>query len=599
MERNTLRRRWWALLAIMAMVLVACTGGDTDSTDGGDTTAATTDGGTDSTDAGTDSTDGGTDSTDGGTDSTDGGDSGGEVANEGVIVHAADDEGTTVDPAQVEPGEGGETIITQVYERLVEVGPEGPDLIPGLATEVPTLDNGLISEDGLTYTFPIREGVVFHDGTDLTSEDVKYSWDRAMTMDLPESNAGLLNDNVAETTAVDDFTFEVTLNEVNAAFLNSVVTSSVASIVSQDAVEANGGYAAGEVSEYMSANEAGTGPYVMTAWNRGEDLQFDIFEDYWGEPANEALRIEIAPDPDTRILGLRAGDLDMIEVDPSLVPDLEGAEGVEIYAGDYLLEPIHIGFNMNFEEGDLPPEDTISPDFFNDPRIRQAFNYTFDYQAFIDGALGGMGAPIPHYFPQGMLGYSEDYPVYEQDLARAEELFREAGVWDEGFTVSVIAEEGNLFEVAALVLRDAMATLNPAFEIRVLALAEAQFDEAHASDPIPYAMWVKNSDPFADPHALMTAYIHPDGEWGTVHGMRDAYQNPDEIASLIDEAGVELDTEAREALYAELAPMLFEDPMWIIAGNEVALNAHRTWVEGFVMNPLWPRPSVKFAYYDK
>lgn len=574
--------RLWALLALLALVAAACTGGGAAD----DTSAAN---GTEAP-AGTEAPS----ETPGDTGAPDDGAASGDV-----FVHAADDEGTTVDPAQVEPGEGGETIITQVYERLVEFGPEGPELIPGLAEEVPTADNGLISEDGLTYTFPIRQGVVFHDGTELTAEDVKYSWDRAMTMNLPESSAGILIDAVEETRVVDDHTFEVTLTEPSAAFLNSVATASVASIVSQDAVEANGGYAEGEVSEFMTANAVGTGPYQLAAWNRGENFQFDIFQEYWGEPASNPVRIEIAPDPDTRILGLRAGDYDMIEVDPSLVGDLEGAEGVTIYSGEYLLEPIHIGFNMRFEEGSLPPEDTITPEFFQDPRIRQAFNHTFDYQAFIDGALSGMGAPIPHYFPQGMLGYSEDYPVYEQDLARAEELFREAGVWDEGFTVSVIAEEGNLFEVAALVLRDSMAQLNPAFQIRVLAQAEAQFDEAHAMDPVPYAMWVKNSDPFADPHALMMAYIHPDGEWGQVHGMREGYQNPDEVARLIEEAAVEVDVEAREALYAELAPMLYEDPMWIIAGNEVALNAHRDHVENFVMNPLWPRPSIKFAYMSK
>ncbi|MGH8871387.1 MAG: ABC transporter substrate-binding protein [Acidimicrobiia bacterium] len=581
MRTNRLATRWWMLLVVLGMVAAACT--TTETTD-------TTTGATEATEA---TGDGG-----GETSTTAGGDEEGS-GDTGVFVHAADDEATTVDPAQVEAGEGGETIITQVYERLVEVGPDGPELVPGLASEVPSLDNGLISEDGLTFSFPLREGVVFHDGTDLTADDVKYSWDRVLTMDLPESNAGLLADIVAETVVVDDLTFQVTLQQPSAAFLNSVVTASVASIVSQDAVEANGGVAAGEVNEFMTANTVGTGPYRLAAWNRGENFQLEVFDEYWGDPANVDVRIDVAPDTDTRILGLRAGDYDMIEIDPSLVPDLEGAEGVEIFSGEYLLEPIHIGFNTRFEEGSLPPEDTITPDFFRDPLIRRAFNYTFDYQAFIDGALGGLGAPIPHYFPQGMLGYSEDYPVYEQDLAMAEELFREAGVWDEGFTVSVIAEEGNLFEVAALVLRDSMAVLNPAFQIRVLAQAEAQFDEAHAMDPIPYAMWVKNSDPFADPHALMMAYIHPEGEWGPVHGMGDAYQNPDQIASLIDQAGTELDVDARVALYAELAPLLFEDPMWIIAGNEVALNAHRDTVEGFVMNPLWPRPGVKFAFYDK
>ena len=578
---STSRRstRWWTVLLALAVVAAACTtGGTTDSTTDGSEAPATTTG------------EGEAPATTGGGEGEGSGD---------VFVHAADDEATTLDPAQVEPGEGGETIITQVYERLIEVGPDGPELVPGLATEVPTIDNGLISEDGLTFTFPIREGVVFHDGTELTAEDVKYSWDRAMTMDLPDGNAGLLSDIVAETTVVDDLTFEVTLQQPSAAFLNAVVTSSVASIVSQDAVEANGGVAAGEVNEFLTANPVGSGAYQLDAWNRGENFQLGVFGDYWGTPANIDVRIDIAPDTDTRILGLRAGEYDMMEIDPSLVPDLQGAEGVEIYQGGFLLEPIHIGFNTRFEEGSLPPEDTIGPEFFQDPRIRRAFNLTFDYQGFIDGALGGLGGGVPHYFPQGMLGYSEDYPVYEQNLEEAQALFEEAGVWDEGFTVSVIAEEGNLFEVASLVLQDSMAALNPAFEIRVLAQAESQFDEAHGSDPIPYALWAKNADPFADPAALMNAYIHPDGEWGTVHGMREMYQDPDAVAGLIDEAATELDTDARLGLYEELAPMLYDDPMWIIAGNETALNAHRDHVTGFVMNPLWPRPGVKFAFYDK
>ena len=73
--------------------------------------------------------------------------------NPGVLVHAADDEPTSLDPSQVEPGEGGETVILQVYERLLEFGPSGPELVPALATEVPSLENGGISADGLTYTF--------------------------------------------------------------------------------------------------------------------------------------------------------------------------------------------------------------------------------------------------------------------------------------------------------------------------------------------------------------------------------------------------------------------------------------------------------------
>ena len=74
------------------------------------------------------------------------------IKNPGVLVHAADDEATTLDPAQVEAGEGGETVILQVYDRLLEFGPSGPELIPGLATTVPSVENGMISDDGMTYT---------------------------------------------------------------------------------------------------------------------------------------------------------------------------------------------------------------------------------------------------------------------------------------------------------------------------------------------------------------------------------------------------------------------------------------------------------------
>ena len=563
------RRSRWRLAStalVLALVLAGCTGDDDPEPSPG---GGTTDGG------------------------------GTDVQNPDVIVHAADDEALSLDPAQAEPGESGESVIFQVYERLIDFSPEGPELVPGLASEVPSEDNGLISEDGLTYTFPIREGVTFHDGSPLTADDVKYSWDRVLEMDLPEGNAGLLADTIDETTVVDDATFEVTLGQPNAAFLNSVVTQSVASIVSEEVVEENGGVEAGEPNEFMQTNPIGTGPYVFVEWNRGENMLFEVYEDYWGEPANKDLRMEVVQDPDVRVLGLQAGEYDSIETDPSFVGDIEGSEGVEVFAGEYLLEPIHIGMNLNIQEDLLPGEDTIPADFFHDPRVRQAFNFAFDYQGFIDGALGGFGAPVPHYFPQGVLGYSEDMPVYAQDLARAEELFREAGWWDEGFTVSVIAEEANLFEIAALVLKDSLEGLNPNFSVRVLAVAEAQFDEAHAAEPMEYAMWVKNADPYADPHAFMRDYIHPDGAWGQVHGFANGYEDPETVASMIDDASVTTDPEERAAIYGELAQILYEDPMWVIAGNETALNAHRDWVQGFVMNPLWPRPSIKFALWDK
>ena len=522
------------------------------------------------------------------------------IKNPGVLVHAADDEATTLDPAQVEAGEGGETVILQVYDRLLEFGPSGPELIPGLATTVPSVENGMISDDGMTYTFKIRKGAVFHDGTDVTAEDVKFSWDRIVEMDLPEGQAGVISDIVSETKVVDDYTFQVILLEPSASFLNSTVVSMAASIVSKDAVMANGGVVEGEPNEYMAQNAVGSGPYKLKAWNRGENILLDINENYWGNKAKLAARIEIGAEPDVRVLGLRAGNYDTIETDPSFVADIEGADGVTLHTGGLLLEPIHVGFNLNIPDGALPKEDTIPTDFFHDPRIRQAFNYAFDYEAFLMGPLAGFGEFNPHYLPIGIFGHDPDAPRYgAQDKAKAEALFREAGYWDNGFSVSVITEEANLFADAALVLKDSIEGLNPNFRINVLAVAEAVFDEAHAQNPVEYAMWVKNADPFADPHPYMSAYQHPDGEWGEVHGFANGYRNPEKIAELIDSASTELDVKKRAAMYSELQKMLFDDPMWLITAQEGVTMAYRDWVTGFVHNPLWPRPSLRFSYLGK
>ena len=524
----------------------------------------------------------------------------GQVKNPGLLVHAADDEPTTLDPAQVEPGEGGETIILQVYDRLLDIGPASAALIPSLAVEIPSLSNGGISGDGLTYTVKLRGGVTFHDGTSLTADDVKYSWDRAIEMNLPEGNAGALSDVIASTEIIDDLTFRVNLSEPSASFLNSTVVSMVASIVSQDAVEANGGVKVETPNRFMAGNMVGTGPYKFVVWNRNENLQLEVNESYWGVNAKLDVRIEIGGDPDVRVLGLRAGEFDTIETDPSFIADLEGADGVTIYTGGLLLEPLHIGFNLNIPKGSLPDGDTISEDFFHDPRIRQAFNHAFDYQAFLNGPLAGYGAFNPHYTPIGIFGHDAEAPVYsEKNYAEAERLFREAGVWDEGFAVSVITEEGNLFALMCLVLKDSIERLNPNFRINVLAVAESVFDDAHAQNPLEYAMWAKNADPAADPNFYMQAYQHPDGEWGEVHGFTNGYRDAAKVGELIDSAATELDPAKRSATYRELQKILYEDPMWLIGAQEGVVMAHRDWLKGFAMQPLWPRPSLKFSFFDK
>lgn len=526
------------------------------------------------------------------------GSGGGDVKNADVITMVIGEDPDSFDPAAIDDRGMGRAVLLHGYDRLLEFAPGSSDLVPSIASEVPTLENGGISPDGLTYTFTLRDDVTFQDGSELNSEDVVYSWNRVMTMNLPEGQASTF-EPIKEMSAPDPTTFVVTLDEVDASFLNNVVVTMPASIVNSDVVESNGGVQAGTPNDYMAQNLAGSGPYKVTNWERGERVSFEVNEGYWGKPAKVDMRWDIAADGNVWELGLRAGDYDIIPGSPESIGDLQGAPGVVVESDLPGLQLLQIGFNLNIDEDELPEGDTIPADFFHDKRVRQAFNYAFDYDAMRESTLGGAATRGSFFIPEGMYGFDPKAPTYDYDLDEAERLFKEAGWWDEGFTLSIVVEGGNLFEEQALILKDGIEEINPKFRINVLALPEARFDEIMATQPISAAMWSWTTPEFGDPHPYFMDSAHPDGRWGELAGLGKGYDDPDAIASLIDAAKRELDPDARAEMYAELQQMMYEEAPSVLPGQENAVLAYRDWLNDVAANPLWPRPSVKLSYYDK
>jgi peptide/nickel transport system substrate-binding protein len=521
----------------------------------------------------------------------------GDVPNPDVLVVTVNDDVFNLDPAAVNGNDVGMNVILNVYDRLLFISAEDGSVIPSLSTEVPSLDNGLISADGLIYTFHLREGVVFSDSTEMTAEDVKYSWDRVVTMALPEGQSELFS-NVAQTRVVDDLTFEVTLNEVDASFLAFLAAHPVASVVSQDAVEANGGVVAGQPNEYMIQNMVGTGPYTLATWERGDRMTFDINPDYWGEPAHLPVRWELIVD--SPATGLQAKEYDIVDISPTDVPSILPIEHAVVDTNILDLQVLQIGMNMNIAEGVLPDGDTIPLDFFQDVRVRQAFNYAFDYQGYIDGILGGLGGRNSFILPVEMYGYDPAAPIYETDPAMAEELFREAGYWDEGFTISIASDQTHEgFTGAALTLKDSIEALNPNFHVNVMAVPEAQFDEILASDPLPVAMWSYTSSQYSTPDAYLFDSALSDGRYGAVNSFADGYSDAAAVDALINSARTTLDEEERLGILSEIQHVLFEEAMWIMPANEGAPSARGEWVQGHVENPMWARPSQYWALYSK
>jgi peptide/nickel transport system substrate-binding protein len=363
-------------------------------------------------------------------------------------------------------------------------------------------------------------------------------------------------------------------------------------------VEANGGVAAGQPNEYMAQNMVGTGPYTLATWERGDRMTFDINPDYWGEPAHLPVRWELIVD--SPATGLQAREYDIVDISPTDVPSIEPIGHAVVDTSILDLQVLQIGMNMNIAEGVLPDGDTIPLDFFQDVRVRQAFNYAFNYQGMIDGILGGLGGRNSFILPVEMYGYDPDAPIYETDPARAEELFREAGYWDEGFTISIASDQTHEgFTGAALTLKDSIEALNPNFHVNVMAVPEAQFDEILASDPLPVAMWSYTSSQYSTPDAYLFDSALSDGRYGAVNSFVDGYSDPEAIDALINSARTTLDEDERLSILSEIQNVLFEEAMWIMPANEGAPSARGEWVQGHVENPMWARPSQYWALYSK
>ncbi len=246
-----------------------------------------------------------------------------------VFTMATVGEPSYLDPA-VDYETSGWEVIQNVYQTLVWYDIESASyLVPLLAQDVPTIENGGISEDGMNYTFVIREGVTFQDGTPLTAEDVTYSIQRALRIHDPDGPSWMLEqvmtcylsyylyadlqvyiddnappqwvlDAIGETDPAymlteDDLTAvaEAAITEVDSMTVNFRLTKPypgfikicacpLMSIVSKDFVEANGGVVNGEHNAYMDSHMCGTGPYELVQWDYGVQLHMTRFPGYWG-----------------------------------------------------------------------------------------------------------------------------------------------------------------------------------------------------------------------------------------------------------------------------------------------------------------------------
>ncbi|MDD5302903.1 MAG: ABC transporter substrate-binding protein [Elusimicrobia bacterium] len=442
---------------------------------------------------------------------------------------------TIGDPDSLDPAWAYDTashnIISNVYEYLVAYKGSGltvKDLMPMIAEKVPSKANGLLSADGLTYRFPIRKGVKFHDGAILTPEDARYSILRFLLVDRDGGPASLLLEPIigANSTrkggkldpAIVDRAFAAVTTDKGALVIKLArpfapfltILANFGAMTSKDFCVKNGQWdgRAATVEKFnnpgretMIPNDKadGTGAFKLERFDKAnKQVVLTRHDGYWRAPAKlRQVVIKVVDDFNTRKLMLQAGDADAVYGPQMYFPQLQGVPGAEVRDGLQNLERSSILMftfkmsptaNSNIGSGKLDGEG-VPPDFFSDKDVRKAFAYSVDYDGYIKDILRGKGRRTSGVIPASLPGGSDPKPRFTLDPKKAEEHFRKAWggkVWEKGFKVSFVFNTGSApAQTIAQMIKKNVEALNPKFKVDLRMIQWSTYLEQTQANKIP------------------------------------------------------------------------------------------------------------------
>jgi peptide/nickel transport system substrate-binding protein len=480
----------------------------------------------------------------------------------GVLVVGQIAEPQSLDP-HVVTAANDFRILVNVFEGLVRFADGTLEIEPALATD------WTVSDDGLTYTFTLRDDVTFHDGTPFNAEAVKFNFDRMLDEEHPYYDTGpfplsFFFADIAETTVVDEYTVEFTLNQPFAPFMSNLAgTTGV--IVSPSAVAEHG--------DNFGRNPVGTGSFKFEEWASNTRVVVSRNDDYWGDPAGlEAVVFRPITDANTRVAEMLSGGIDvMVEVPPDNVSMFEADAAFTVHDA---VGP-HVWYVMlNMKEGP-----------FTDVRVRQAANYAVNKETLVTDVLQGTAdisaGPIPPAFNWAYNEAVDPYP-YDPDMAR--ELLAEAGIDD--LSVTFYVTEGGSGMLDPIPMGTAIqADLEAVgFDVTIETyewntfLANVNPGLEGKADMAEMA-WM-TSDPDTLPFlTLRTA------AWPEEGGFNSSYYSNTDVDEMLDQARMETDFDVRADLYKDVQQVVHDDAPWIFVANWKQNAVTTSNVEGFALQP--------------
>ncbi|MFZ1727468.1 MAG: ABC transporter substrate-binding protein [Albidovulum sp.] len=471
----------------------------------------------------------------------------------GSIVITYKDDVATLDPAIGYDWQNW-SMIKSLYDSLMDYVPGTTTLRPGLAESYD------ISPDGLVYTFHLRPGVKFHNGREMTAEDVKYSLDRVTNPATQSPGAGFFasiagfdaagDAGLSGVTVVDPLTVQITLSRPDATFLH-VMAINFSSVVPKEAVE--------EFGADFGKHPVGTGAYKMTEWTLGQRLVFEKNPDFWmpGVPYLDQIVFEVGQEPVVALLRLQNGEVDVPGdgIPPAKFTEVmaDPAQAARVVQGGQL----HTGYiTLNV---------TIPP--FDNPDVRKAVNMAINKDRVVQ-IINGRAVPANQPLPPSMPGYTEGYAGYAYDVEGAKALLAGAGLAD-GFETDLYAMNTDPNPRIAQAIQQDLAAIG--IKANIQSLAQANVIEAGGAGTAPMIWsggmaWIAD---FPDPSNFYGPILGCSGaEEGGWNWSKYCNADLDAMAVAADSMFDPAKSAERLALWSDVYMGVMEDAPWAPVFNE-------------------------------
>ncbi len=463
--------------------------------------------------------------------------------------------GVTLEPPHLDPTAGAaaaidEVVYANVFESLTRIDQSG-SVVPGLA------ESWTVSDDGLTYTFDLRDGVIFHDGTTFDSADVKFTLDRARAEDSTNAQKQFFAP-VADVATPSPGEVVVTLSRPDGLFLFNM-GSGDASIVATESADTN------------KTSPVGTGPFKFDRWVEGDRIELSRNPDYRDPDAIRLDRVtfRIIADPPAQVAAVLAGDVDAF-------PNIGAPETLARFEGDSRFAVV-----VGTTEGETVMGVNLRREPFSDVRVRQAIAHAIDRQAIVDGAMFGFGTPIGSHFAPHNGAYADLTGMYPHDPDRARALLAEAGYAD-GFEMT--------FKLPP-----------PSYARRGGEIIQAQLAEVGIRaelEPVEWAQWLEQVFRGYDYDMTIVSHTEPldIGIYARGGDYYFGYENAD-FAAVIAELDATSDPAARAGLYDKAQRMLAEDEASIFVFQLAKIGVRDAKLMGMWENSPIQANDVTGAYW--